>query len=507
MKPVNNRNILLFIWLVILVNAILLFSSDLLPFVDLPNHLAEATIFKYYGKPETILSDYYIPVPWYFPNTFHVVFIALFPTVEFGNKIFYLLCAGSLLFGMYLIIKELKGNLWYGLFAVLFIFNYNISFGFSGFAIAIPTTLFLFYVILRDAKESRLAFKIWIALILILLYLMHAQVALYGLVLYGLMMLYRYWGNFPALITRGLLVPLPLLLVIVIWWMNREAPEETSTLSYLAEYYKTMYFQELYLRYRLIFFDNFQLRAGIGGYIIGLAFFSMLNLPFLIYYKSWKLPRLKKNLPADLVYPFLFLFSVFACYALLPTRLPGQWPLSDRFCTIVVLAFIIFGSVLLRAANTGFLRGLVITASVVYMVLWGDYLFKFNKENKGFDPGFFSGIPAEAKVSGLIYDHTFRGRQVYIHYPNYFLVWNKGLATTKMIDFRFGVVRRGAKGNEIPEFHELMSSKFIDNSAVYDDHIDYFIVRGKAPFSPDPNLKNYSMVKQEGEWMLYKRNG
>jgi len=74
--------ILILIFLIL--NTLLLSSMELFPFVDLPNHLAEASIFKYY-EPANLIGQYYTPTPWYFPNTFHTVFCSLFPSVEWGN--------------------------------------------------------------------------------------------------------------------------------------------------------------------------------------------------------------------------------------------------------------------------------------------------------------------------------------------------------------------------------------------------------------------------------------
>src|SRR5688572_24862341 len=88
-----------------LVNAVVLLALPLLPFIDLPNHLAEATVYKFYGEDGNVLSQYYAPTPWYFPNTFHTVFCSLFPDVEFGNKVFHLLYLAILLSSLYLVIK------------------------------------------------------------------------------------------------------------------------------------------------------------------------------------------------------------------------------------------------------------------------------------------------------------------------------------------------------------------------------------------------------------------
>ncbi|HEY0771295.1 MAG TPA: hypothetical protein VGD31_13270, partial [Sphingobacteriaceae bacterium] len=123
------RNVRIFIALFILANAVFLFSMPLFPFIDLPNHLAEATIYRFYGEEGNVLENYYKPTPWYFPNTFHTVFCSLFPNVELGNKLFHLLCIVLLQVSMFMVIRQLNGNLWYGLLGSLFTYNYNLTYG------------------------------------------------------------------------------------------------------------------------------------------------------------------------------------------------------------------------------------------------------------------------------------------------------------------------------------------------------------------------------------------
>src|SRR5688572_30227451 len=139
-------------WVIVGIHALFLILTPLFPFIDLPNHLAEAAIYKYHGDPGNSLANYYEPVPWYFPNTFHTVFCSLFPDVELRNRVFMVLYVLALQFSLFLVVRQLKGNPWYGLLGILFTFNYNVTFGFVGFAISIPAVILLFYLILRDIE-------------------------------------------------------------------------------------------------------------------------------------------------------------------------------------------------------------------------------------------------------------------------------------------------------------------------------------------------------------------
>lgn len=491
----NARTIIL---VFIAINIVLLASARLLPFIDLPNHLAEATIYKFH-EPGNLLASYYKPTPWYFPNTFHTVFCSLFPSVEIGNKIFHILYIILLQGSVFLVIRQLRGNPWYGVLALLFTYNYNVTFGFVGFAISIPILVILFYAILVYIEQPRFFLNVVISFLLILLFFMHAQNALMGLVIYGCMMLHHYRKDLIRFLIHCVLVPLPLLMIIFAWWFNRDAQEEGSTLGYLIDYYRSDYFQSFYMRFRIVVFDNFQLREGLPGLIIATLFFICVITPVLAA-RPWKHFAWKKA-SADVIYPAILFAIIAICYLFAPDKLPGQTPIFQRFCTIAMLSFIILGSVMLRDAHFRWLKPLTIAAVVAYMALWAEYFYGFNRENAEFNHEFFAGVQPEDKLAGLIYDNTYRGRKLYIHFPNYHIVWNHGIAASKIIDYRFGVVRRAAPESELPYYEELIGENYYPQPQY--KNLNYLLVRGTAPVIQDGNLSAFSLFRHQGDWKLY----
>jgi hypothetical protein len=489
-------------WIIIVVHAVFIMATPLFPFVDLPNHLAEATIYKYHGEAGNSLASYYAPVPWYFPNTFHTVFCGLLTDVEVGNRIFMVLYVLALQLSLFLTIRQLKGNPWYGLLGIVFTFNYNVTFGFVGFAISIPAVILLFYLVLRDIEKDTVALKVAIAFLFILIFLMHAQNALFALVLYGLMTLYAYWHAFPKLLLRAVFVPLPLLILIVTWWIARGSSNEESTSGFLLSYYRDCFLPEFLSRMRFIIFDNYQLQAAAPGVLIAVAFFLSTLVPVL-YFKPWQQERWKDFFNAA-IYPLIFFVSALCCYFILPTSLPGQSPLSQRFCTFVNLALVIVLSVFMRNAVSAKLRNYAVVVCSIYTLLWFEYIFSFNVENKSFRPDFFAGTNNDNKLAALIYDNTYRRSKVYIHFPNYFIVWKHGIAATKIIDYRFGVVRRVALESEVPFYDEYVGDNYKHHHAYRGQ--DFLLVRGEAPVSDDLNLRNSSKVRESGEWKLYKNS-
>lgn len=501
MTDTSQRQARILILAFLILNTWLLLSMDLFPFVDLPNHLAEASIFKYY-EPGNLIGQYYTPTPWYFPNTFHTVFCSLFPSVEWGNKIFHVLCIVALQVSVFLVIKELNGNPWYGLLAILFTYNYNVSFGFVGFAVSIPFLIFMFYAILLYIRTGRVYLTVVIALLLLLLFFMHAQNALMGLVMYGCMLLYHFRRSVKQLLIHAVTVPLPLVIIIFTWWYTRDEQEPgESTFDYLIDYYSSTYFAEFLMRARIIVLDNFQLREGLPGLVIA-SFFSLCVLFPLLAARPWKRKISLPSFGPNLIYAGIFFLITFACYLFVPDKLPGQTPLFQRFCTIVILSFIIMSSILIRDYHRPWLKYFVVFTVGIYAVLWSEYIISFNRENREFNPAFFEGVGPEQTLAGLIYESRYRGRKVYIHFPNYYIVWRGGIAASKIIDYRFGVVRRTSSEDSLPYYHELIGDDY-GYQPQYRD-LDYLLVRGAAPQSPDSNLDSFVLEKRSGPWALYK---
>lgn len=487
-----------------LVNAVIIIWSPLLPFIDLPNHLAEATIYRYYGEPGNSFSTYYQLVPWYFPNQFHIWFcsLSIFPTVEIGNKAFYVLYTTLLPLSIYLIVRALKGNLWISLLSFTLVFGYNVTYGFSGYTISIPVIFFLFYVMMIDFERNSLLLKSIIAMLLILLFTMHAQVALFGALIYGTCALYKYRKSFWGL-TLAVVVTLPLVYLIVNWWVLKGADPEQSTLDYLLNYYSSTYFTDLPERLGLVAYEHFQLREGLLGKGVALLLTLLLVLPAIVRGSTFWRNLLDNFQKEQNVYVGIFLVIAFCCFFFLPDELPGQSPISQRFSIFFWLVFVLFVSLYLPSFRIRFMLTYTVGAVLLYSVLWGEYFVAFNKENRDFNKEYFAGINNDQKMSALIFDYTFRGRSAYMHFQNYFITWQKGISSTKIIDYRFGVVNRKVDTTILPEHYDwgFQQRGFLD-SLPYSD-VDILLVKGDYP-TKEHHVEAFSLVAQQGSWELFQ---
>lgn len=488
----------------IMLNAILVLTSSLLPFVDLPNHLAEATIFKYYGDAGNQFSTYYQLVPWYFPNQFHIWFCSLniFPSIELGNKAFYILYIILLPISIYLIVKELGGNVWYSLFSFTLIFGYNVTFGFAGYTIAIPFVFILFYYMILDYRREKTYLKFIHALLLVLLFTMHAQVALFGALIYGLCALYQYRKSLPRIFV-SFVATLPLIFLIVNWWLLKESQEQSDTFGYLINYYSSTYFLDFYERLGLPLYENFQLAEGVYGKLIAFFITTLILLPIFLM-----LPRFLKGAMALCVKDKNIFVSIlvvvsFSCFFFLPDELPGQSPISERFSVFFWLAFIVFASLYLPDFKNIYHKAYIIVVVAIYSIFWIDYIVSFNVANEEFNSSYFKGIENDKRLSGLIYDFKFRGRSTYLHFQNYFIVWNKGIASTKIIDYRFGIVNRRVNKEVLPEHYDWDWAKSNYLESLPYKKVDLILVKGEYP-TKDNHLASFSIIDQEGSWELYE---
>src|SRR5690606_10813595 len=199
----------------------------------------------------------------------------------------------------------------------------------------------------------------------------------------------------------------------------------------------------------------------------------------------------------------LFAASV-ACYFLLPERLPGQAPLYQRFSTIVMLSLVLVGSVLVREIDARQLKWFVVVVLCAVMVIWGEYLITFNRQNRDFNASFLRIDNPDDKLLGLIWNGDYRGRKVYIHFPNYYIVWHNGIAGSKIIDYRFGIVRRVVPESTLPFYQEYAHERFVPLMKY--DAADYLLAREDEPTLTKTFFPGTMKVRQAGNWVIYRNN-
>jgi len=489
------------------IHTILIASIRLYPFLDTPNHLAMATIYRYYGQTANHFSDYYLIETILKPNVFHLFFCGtkLFPSVEFANKVFY--CFYVLLFpiAVLLVIRRLNGNPWFGLLSFLYLYNYSVTFGFAGFTIAIPFIFLLFYFYLDYLECARAFNTAMIAGLLLLIFFMHALAALFSLLLFFACCLYENRHSLGTFVKKSA-VTVPALLLIFYWWTgdSRKFGEE-SLFNSLIAYYRDEYFSTFLMRGELLFYDNYTLYGGIPGYVIG-SFFSLvlIALTLFFWWSRNKGPLLSDKQKKHIVYAGIFVVCASLCFLFMPFKLPGYSFLFERFSALFFVALIVAGSLLGHMKIQRRMKVAVCLLCLMHFILWADYYRDFEHENRSFTEDFFPAGAQGKKMGGLIYDCEFRKRHIYENFTDYYIAWKQGIATTRVIDDRSFPVIRKAEKDLLPKYLGWISKHHNEYTGNYAS-MDYILVRGNLPDRVKQYFVNFRLMKSNGKWLLYER--
>ena len=502
------------------LHTLLILNTTLFPFADVPSHLAEGEIFRHYGESANDFSKYYTLHYLFYPNTFHLFFFSLpvFPTVETANRFLHLIAVVSLPILVYFIIRAIRGNTWFAIAAFVLVYNYNLTFGFTNNAVANDAMLLILWLWLRTIGSHRnhVAYMLGISTLLVIVYFLHAMVALFCGLMLTTFLVYKYKNNIKNLLLNSLcLVPLGLL--IVNWWfvLQKSAEnsvtytsKEVSTLLFMKAYYLHDFWLTYLSRGRFLVADNSPLFSGYVGKLVGFGLAFIILLPFLLFFyrKLTGNAKIITSLSYDknnrFNYVLLFLVVNTICYFFLPDKIPGQEPLYERFSTALLLALLFIGSKL-PEMNRKFFTYAVVIVATCHLLLWTQYLIQFNQQNADFA----QILPQDnGKVlSYMNYDPAYRGRMMYDHFQNYFIVKKQGIATSRIIDYRFGMIRR-MEHNTLPPQNYMYNK---DNPRALLQRADYILVRGTI--SPDhqrilDSLHTFHLVRDVRNWHLLQRN-
>ena len=497
----------------IALHVVLLLSARLYPFTDIPDHLAAATIVRHAGEPSNHFAEYYRVDMFMKPNTFHLAFssLAIFPSVELANRIFFALYAALLPLSVLAAIRKLGGNPWFAFLSFLLVYNYSVSWGFAGFALAIPLVIFFCAFFVLDARGVAGSPRIiWAAAALALLYFVHVLAAMFCLLVLVLGAVVPHGkpagepGADPgrsraALALRGvILATLPLAVLIAAWWRSEaRGYAGAGIFSFLRGYYGGGFVHTFAGRGSLLILDNYHLFKGEAGYAIA-ALFSLAILAPAAALSFRRRPEAGGTQGAA-VLP-LGLGAVL-CYVLLPNEIPLQSVLYERFSVFVFLALVLYCGARAHTALRRAGAAALVAVSILHYALWANYFFDFNRENAGFDEAFLRPAGSGEELAGLIYDYTYRGRPIYLHFPSYYIVWEKGAATANFTDYRFGPVKR-ARPLGLPRYLEWVGKR--DNYDGRYQGLDYILMREATP-GPERFLGDFKVARTAGRWSLYER--
>lgn len=489
-----NEKRLKYIFLVfILVFPVCIIYTRILPFIDLPFRLMASTILRYYDSSEYIFSQFYTIPTLFKSNVFHLIFCSLkiFPDVETANKIYYIIYFVSFPSLLFFLIKKLGYNKWFSILGFFVVFNSDVHWGFADYTMSL-SVLLLFILIIKNTFDRKNTSGVLLSLLTILVtFFIHFQMSIYECVLFVIFSLITFRREIKKLIIYlSSLIPIFVIMALV-YMMDANRGNE-DMFSFLLNYYVNIYPSEIIIRLQNIFFINsYHLGGKIYGTIIGLSVSAIMVLPA-IYLAIKKKIKFKISGVAEIVMLTSVIF-----YFVLPDIIPGQNLISSRFAEIFFIGLILF----LSKADLDSRRYLrtVNILLFLFFIINVRYFAEFNKVTKGFDKSFFDSVTKTDVVTGLIDKNMYKDRPVFVHFHNYYTVWNKGISTG-LIDYRYGAIRRKADKKNLPDFDPWSKlSEYPKDSYI---NCRYLLLKSDSTISDN----NFSLIKSNNDWKLFKRN-
>jgi hypothetical protein len=478
---------------------------EVFPFTDLPNHLAAATIYRHLDDPATQFAEYYASdVSLLKPNIAHILFCSAFPSVEAGNRVWLLLMLATLGVSMTLLFRVTKANPALLPLTVLLVFNANLSWGFIGFAFAVPLLIGLAVAVLLLLRRPSFGTGTAVSLLLILLFYAHVFALLFGLLFALLATLFGTRGR----LLRGLgvvaMAALPAAILFCGWIVSGEEFRGDPTIDYLIGYYRWQYAGSLLARAGLLLTrDNVALVSDQSAVpLTGMFSFALVSGLGLLL-KSDNRVRFWNTDGSRVV--FAFLGAACLCFAGLPNAMPGVVPVYARFSVLVTAGAMMVTALALPSGRRMTTLVLASVVAGIYIVVWHFYFSDFERTSRDFSREFLARAGGSSTVvAAVIRDPEFRGLRPLVHYNNYHTIWNLGITPTKMAEYRFGAIRLKPGWRPLPEYQEWISpdARLGDLLSRYSG-AKFILYHGPREDFERVAGEGFAEVARSGSWALY----
>jgi hypothetical protein len=514
-----------FFWVVFVIliglHVALMLIPRIFPLIDLPYQLSAATIYRFHGTPGDPFADFYDVKVLPNPNVAHFLFCGsgLVPGgVETANRIFLILCVILLPAATALTLRRWGGDPWLSLPAFMLVYHYSFSWGFPGYALAVPFVL-IGALILGEHRQRPRAW-LWLVLVVwpLLLYGMHLLAALFFawlLALHAATLLRRA----PRRALADLVAVVPLA-ALVIFWQTRGGAGGTGpgVLPELRDYYTVGYARTLVRRAAVFLWDNHAVLRGAAGFAVATVFSGTIAALAVVGFASTVRRRdaakratsgpTSGPTPGPIDIAVLLLIAAASAYLLVPFQIPGTAHLFERFSVLVMLALLLYAAG--RVTLGSRMRLVVLGLCLAHWGLWADYYSDFRSKTADFDRSILPEATPGTVLGAFIFDADFRGRPIFIHFPDYFTVWKQGISVSKVGDYRFYPIHRRAPIEILPVYDEWIGKfgTFDGTSRGYDGSyagLGYLITRGSPPPELRHALAGYQVARTQGDWTLYQR--
>jgi len=332
---------------------------------------------------------------------------------------------------------------------------------------------------------------------------MHALMACFALCVFVCWVVWHYRQTWRKAVMR-LACTIPVAGLLLAWYANDSASYAgEGMIPAIVAYYLRSYVRHIVFRAGFLIHDNFRFWGGVVGYAAACAFsffiIAAAAIPVLRIRSSGSLPSCGTVSRTPIA---VFFICSLTCVLVFPDQLPGYSFLFERFSVFVMLGLIFWGSMYATPQVFRGFPAVAVIACMLHFCVWADCMRAFNKENEGFTPAFFSSLPCHT-LGGLVYDYRFRDVSMYDNFADYFIVWRKGIATTRTIDERSFPVQRAVDTTILPPYLE-----WVGKHGRYDGRyrgLACILVRGEIPERDRPFFDGYQLVKRSGSWKIFQK--
>ncbi len=502
-----EKPIFYFIFIGLLIGHIsIIYFQRMLPYVDLPNHMAIASIFRLIHQSGNNFSELFHFSLFPKPNIIHLLFCGfpIFESVESANRYFYIINVIAFPLAGLFLIKRYQGNQWFSLLFYVLIYHYSVTFGFVGYTISIPFLLFFILILDQYFRSRTYSRAVLLCLLFLVLFLCHALIALFSLLVFFSSLAINYKLNKNARIL-DLFLPLPLIILFGVWYVQDTSRGGGADFNYLIDYYLSYtgncWWSSVWTRfYHFFHLDNSALFPGPIGVSTGILFSLAILLPALYWIKRLLRPKDLLHLPAEQPVLSSFVICSFFCFLMLPAVLSGVWGIYLRFSVILLIAMILVNAILIKDCKP-FLIAALIAVSAIHLVLWHDFHREFARDNRVFTTEFLPDPVHGEIMGGVIRDVKHRGLYSYAHFPNYYTIWKHGLATSLIWEYRFSSLYL-KEGIDLPTYKEWTMEWTNDGRYA---GMDYIMFRGDPDPSDERFLNDFFVWNKSNAWTIYRK--
>jgi hypothetical protein len=525
-----------------LVYLLPIWAFRFLPFVDLPQHLGFATILRNYNNPATDYRQVFELKLWPAHNVLHlfICYLLSFVTsVETANRLFLSLYVIGFPLALHHLLKTLGGSRWLNLAGFLFVYNFNLFWGFPGAAFDIPLVILVLSLTLRyvaspfplhrvergqGVRSSRPGLLLLVGLLAVVTFLGHALLYLFMLALLNVVLLAYTAGQPTTAPAREKWRPF--------WFVNLSlapasiffaGPWQASVFSQEGDNVLTLLFSVLTPASMASRFNEFFSSVYQRGDEISLFMAKLLvvvavtaTIISLVRRRVGTSPlgdTTRSGIPGgffsgrDQTVNWLIVFSL-GCYLFLPAETRTTSTLNGRFVVFVFL-FLVARLALFTAEwklNSRRISVLLAATVLLNAVNLGYRFAAFNREVAP-AAAMLRKLPKDKKVLGLMYESRTKpdllGYDVLLHFANYYQVWNRGYSGFSLAAFHYFPIHYRGENRFLQTGQEWAPWEFVfpDGWQFY----DYYLVHGRVIHPGHDYISRGPLVGQAGEWSLYQR--